>query len=270
MNKVLFGALSLAAAMSLNAAVYATVDGMNIEDKDVQLTLGAMPGVTLEQLPKDTQKKVIDETINRKLLTKEAKKSGIEKDSEYKNAIETLKDNVALDVWMRKIFNAIKVSEKDVKDFYDKNKDQFAEPAQAKAKHILVSAEKDAVDIINQLKGLKGDALVKKFEEIAKAKSIDPGSGANGGELGWFGQSQMVKPFADAAFALKKGEITTKPVQTQFGYHVIFKEDSRNAGTATFNEVKGHIESNLKMEKFRDEIKKRGDDLRAKSKVEYK
>lgn len=270
MNKFLFGALSVAAAMSLNAAVYATVDGMDISDKDVALTLGAMPGVTLEQLPKDTQKKVIDETISRKLLSQEAKKSGIEKEAMYKEALETAKENIALDLWMRKIFDGIKVTDKEIKDFYDKNKDQFAQPAQARAKHILVAAEKDAIDIINQLKSLKGDALVKKFEEIAKAKSIDPGSGANGGELGWFGQSQMVKPFADAAFALKKGEMTTKPVQTQFGYHVILKEDSKAAGTVGLDEVKGHVEGNLKMEKFKEEIKKRGDTLRTKAKIEYK
>ena len=270
MNKVLFGALSLAVAMNLSAAVYATVDGMNIDDKDVQLTLGAMPGVTLDQLPKDTQRKVIDETIARKLLTKEAKKSGIEKEADFKEAVETLKENVALDIWMRKIFDGIKVTDKEIKDFYDKNKEQFATSARVKAKHILVETEKDATDIVNQLKGLKADALVKKFEEIAKAKSIDKGSAVSGGELGWFEKSQMVPEFANAAFNLKKGEVTTKPVKSQFGYHVILKEDSQEAGTVSLNEVKGHVEGNLKMEKFRAEMKKRGDELRSKAKVEYK
>ena len=112
--------------------------------------------------------------------------------------------------------------------------------------------------------------LVKKFEELAKSKSTDQGSAANGGELGWFGQSQMVKPFADAAFALKKGEVTQKPVKSNFGYHVILKEDSKAAGTVGLNEVKPQIEGNLKMEKFRNDIRKRGDELRSKAKVEYK
>ena len=210
MNKFLFATLSLAAAMSLNAAVHATVNGSDITDKDIAFTLAAMPGVTLEQLPKDTQKKVIDETISRKLLLDEAKKSGLEKTDEYKAALEEVKDNIALDLWMKRIFDNVKVSENEISDFYNKNKTEFAVPAQVKAKHILVAAEKDANDVIAALKGLKGDALVKKFEELAKAKSTDQGSAENGGELGWFGQSQMVKPFADAAFALKKGEITTK------------------------------------------------------------
>lgn len=269
-NKILFSALSLAAAMSLNAAVYATVDGMNVDDKDVALTLGAMPGVTLDQLPKDTQRKVIDDTISRKLLTNEAKKSGVEKEAEYKDMLEGVKDNIALDVWMKKIYNNIKVSDQEISNFYNKNKQQFAITAQARAKHILVANEKEANDVIAQLKSLKGSELAKKFEEIAKAKSIDKGSAVNGGELGWFGQTQMVKPFADAAFALKNGEMTQKPVKTQFGYHVILKEESKPAGTASLNEVKGHVEGALKMDKFRDEIKKRGDALRSKAKVEYK
>ena len=143
-------------------------------------------------------------------------------------------------------------------------------PAQVRAKHILVATEKDANDIIAALKGLKGDERVKKFEELAKSKSTDQGSAAIGGELGWFGQSQMVKPFADAAFALKKGEVTQKPVKSNFGYHVILKEDSKAAGTEGLNEVKPQIEGNLKMEKFRNDIRKRGDELRSKAKVEYK
>ena len=253
MNKILFASLSLAAALSLSAAEYATVNGTKVTDKDVAFTLAAMPGVTLEQLPKDTQKKVIDETINRKLLLDEAKKSGLDKSDEYKAALEELKNNLALDLWMKRIFDNIKVSEGEISDFYNKNKAEFAVPAQVRAKHILVATEKDANDIIAALKGLKGDELVKKFEELAKSKSTDQGSAANGGELGWFGQSQMVKPF-----------------KSNFGYHVILKEDSKAAGTIGLNEVKPQIEGNLKMEKFRNDIRKRGDELRAKAKVEYK
>ena len=232
MNKFLFATLSLAAAMSLNAAVHATVNGSDITDKDIAFTLAAMPGVTLEQLPKDTQKKVIDETISRKLLLDEAKKSGLEKTDEYKAALEEVKDNIALDLWMKRIFDNVKVSENEISDFYNKNKAEFAVPAQVKAKHILVAAEKDANDVIAALKGLKGDALVKKFEELAKAKSTDQGSAENGGELGWFGQSQMVKPFADAAFALKKGEITAKPVKSNFGYQGCRHRGSKRGKTS--------------------------------------
>ena len=206
MNKILFASLSLAAALSLNAAEYATVNGSSITDKDVAFTLAAMPGVTLEQLPKDTQRKVIDETINRKLLLDEAKKSGLDKTDEYKAALEELKNNLALDLWMKRIFDNIKVSDSEISDFYNKNKAEFAVPAQVRAKHILVATEKEANDIIAALKGLKDDALVKKFEELAKSKSTDQGSAVNGGELGWFGQSQMVNLLQTPHLLLKKAK----------------------------------------------------------------
>jgi trimethylamiNe-N-oxide reductase 1 len=270
MNKILFSGLSLAVAMSLNAAVLATVDGIDVTDKDVAVTLGAMPGVELNQLPKETQKKVIDETISRKLLTNEAKKSGVDKSDDFKKALEEVKENLVLDIWMKRIFDNVKVSDGEISDFYNKNKAAFAVPAQVKAKHILVNDEKVANDIISQLKGLKGDDLVKKFEELAKSKSVDQGSAVNGGELGYFGQSQMVKPFADAAFALKKGEITTKAVKSQFGYHIILKEDSKDASTVSLSEAKPQIENQIKMEKFRSDVRKRGEELRSKAKVEYK
>ena len=270
MNKILFASLSLAAALSLSAAEYATVNGTKVTDKDVAFTLAAMPGVTLEQLPKDTQKKVIDETINRKLLLDEAKKSGLDKSDEYKAALEELKNNLVLDLWMKRIFDNIKVSEGEISDFYNKNKAEFAVPAQVRAKHILVATEKDANDIIAALKGLKGDELVKKFEELAKSKSTDQGSAANGGELGWFGQSQMVKPFGDAVFAMSKGEVSKKPVKSNFGYHVILKEDSKAAGLVPFDQVKPQIENAVKMEKFQASVKQKGDALRSKAKIEYK
>ncbi|WP_169999673.1 peptidyl-prolyl cis-trans isomerase [Campylobacter sp. RM9328] len=275
MKKFLFPTfLSLATALSLNAAVMATVDGESIEDSEVAALLSAaMPGFDasqLSQLPADGKKRVVDDLINRKLLLKDAKATGIEKDPEFTKAMQNVRDSIALDVYMKKMFDGIKVSDAEIKDFYNKNKENFSQPAQARARHILLGDEKEAGAVIAELKKLKGDALTKKFAELASAKSIDKGSAAHGGELGWFGQSQMVKPFADAAFALKKGEISAKPVQTQFGYHVILKEDSRPAGTVSFDQAKGQIEQNLKLEKFQGQIRQKTDALRSKSKIEYK
>ena len=272
MKKFLFPAvLSLAAAVTLNAAVVATVDGDAINDSDISALLSAaMPGFDASKLQPNEKKRIIDDLINRKLLLKDAKATGIEKDVDYIKAVKAAQEGIAVELYMRKLFDGIKVSDSDLRDFYNKNKASMNQPAQARARHILVEDEKTANDIIAQLKNLKGEALTKKFAELASQKSIDKGSAAHGGELGWFGQSQMVKPFADAAFALKKGEVTQKPVKSNFGYHVILKEDSKAAGTVGLNEVKPQIEGSIKMEKFRNDIKKRGDELRSKAKVEYK
>ncbi len=108
-----------------------------------------------------------------------------------------------------------------------------------------------------------------KFVELATTKSTGP-SGQGGGDLGWFAANQMVKPFADAAFALKKGEYTKTPGQTQFGYHVILVEDTKAAEKASFDMVKPQIENGLKMEKFRVEVATKAQKLRQGAKVTIK
>ena len=104
---------------------------------------------------------------------------------------------------------------------------------------------------------------------MAKSKSTGP-SGANGGDLGWFSSRQMVPSFSEAAFALKKGEITKKPVKTQYGYHVILLEDKKPAGHIKLETVKEQIKNVIKMEKFRNKVSKRAKELRKKAKIVIK
>ncbi len=188
MKKFLFPAvLSLAAAVTLNAAVVATVDG-------------AMPGFDASKLQPNEKKRIIDDLINRKLLLKDAKATGIEKDVDYIKAVKAAQEGIAVELYMRKLFDGIKVSDSDLRDFYNKNKASMNQPAQARARHILVEDEKTANDIIAQLKNLKGEALTKKFAELASQKSIDKGSAAHGGELGWF----QAKPEIEQAVKMEK------------------------------------------------------------------
>ncbi|MCF6173023.1 MAG: peptidylprolyl isomerase, partial [Campylobacteraceae bacterium] len=221
------------------------------------------------QLPPATQKKVVEQAVERKLLAQNAVKSGIENEEEFKKALENIKSDLALELWMKKIFKNMSVTEKEIKDFFNKNADKFVKPSRAKARHILVKTQKEAQAIIDELKTLKGDALSKKFIELAKAKSTGP-SGKSGGELGWFNKRQMVKPFSDAAFALKKGTITTTPVKTQFGYHVIYLENKEIGKKATLAEVKPQIENSLKMNKFRKKVAAKAKELKKGAKVTIK
>ena len=274
MKKFLFPAvLSLATAISLNAAVVATVDGDAINDSDISVFLaGAMPGFDASKLQPNEKKQIIDRIIDLRLLLKDAKKSGIEKDAEYIKTVKSMQDALALEFYMKKTLNNIKINDDELKNFYNKNKEMFSQPAQAKARNILVEDEKTANDIIAQLKNLKGDALTKKFAELASQKSIDKGSAAHGGELGWFDQNQMVKPFADAVFSMANGTVSTKPVKTQFGYHIILKEDSKPAGSASFDDVKVKkwIEQRVREEKGRVLVQEKTNTLRKNAKIEYK
>lgn len=144
MKKFLFPAvLSLAAAVTLNAAVVATVDGDAINDSDISALLSAaMPGFDASKLQPNEKKRIIDDLINRKLLLKDAKATGIEKDVDYIKAVKAAQEGIAVELYMRKLFDGIKVSDSDLRDFYNKNKASMNQPAQARARHILVEDEK--------------------------------------------------------------------------------------------------------------------------------
>lgn len=125
------------------------------------------------------------------------------------------------------------------------------------AKHILVASEQEAKDIIAELN--KGGS----FAKIAKDKSKDPGSKDKGGELGWFPANTMVKPFAEALSALKKGSVSAAPVQTQFGWHVIKLEDTRPLQAPEFDKVKDDLAKTLQQK----QLDKLVLDLKAKAKI---
>jgi parvulin-like peptidyl-prolyl isomerase len=260
-------ALTLLGTSSLSAKTYATVNGEKIEDSDIAAILSVLPGTKFNDLQKDQQKKVIEQAIEKRLLADKAMKSGIENEKIYQETLAKMKKDLALEIWMKKQFDAQKVSEAEIKDFYKKNSQMFKQPEMAKAKHILVKSEADAKKIIASLK--KAKDVKKTFVKLAAEKSTGP-SGPSGGELGWFDRSKMVKPFADAAFALKKGSFTKKPVKTQFGYHVIYLEDKKKAQSVSLEKAKKSIEQQLKVQKFQAHMKEVSKGLKAKADIKFK
>lgn len=252
---------------SANAKVFATVDGAEITDRDIGVILQVIPGANFEQMSDEQKKQIINQAIEKKLLGKEALKKGMDKEPEFKEALKSVKEELALELWMKKQFDSIKLTDKDLKSFYDKNIDKFKQEESAKARHILLTTKEDAEAVIKELKGAKD--TVAKFIELAKTKSTGP-SAPTGGDLGWFDRKRMVKEFSDAAFALKKGAYTKKPVKSQFGYHVILLEDIKPAGNASFKDAKPSIEQNLKVEKFQEKMKKISKELRSKADISIK
>lgn len=273
--------------INLNATVYATVNGEEVVDQDIAVLMRAMKGVTFEELPTDAKHKIVEQAIERKILTTEAIKSGIKEKQEYHDEIKRIKDEInknggetsetlkriesdlALEMWMKKAYDSSKVDAEEVKDYHDKNADKFITPVLIKARQILLKNEQEAKDVIKDIESLSGQKLADKFAELASTKSIDPSAKQNSGELGWFSANQMVKPFADAAFALKKGEMTKIPVLTQFGFHVILVEDIKVSEKAKFDDVKAQIEGGLKMEKFRIKVSSKAKELRESANVIY-
>ncbi|WP_281951219.1 peptidylprolyl isomerase [Nitrosophilus kaiyonis] len=258
-------ALSLTATLMMGAEILATVNGKQITKADVNSILKSA-GITFDQLRPDLKKKVVEQAIERELLKEYAIKSGIEKDPEYKKALEKIKKDLAMEIWMKKQFDSIKVTDKEAEDFYKKNITKFKKPETVHARHILVKSEEEAKKIIQELEKTPKDKLKEKFIELAKTKSVGP-SGKNGGDLGYFGPKQMVKPFSEAAFKLNVGEFTKTPVRTQFGYHIIYVEDKKPSSTIPFADIKDKIKQQIKMQKFQEIVSKKAQELKKSAEI---
>ncbi|WP_297485626.1 peptidyl-prolyl cis-trans isomerase [Sulfurimonas sp.] len=269
MNKVtmLLSALLLTGSMAY-AKTLVTVNGKAITQADVNTELMSATQGRVNQIPAARlamfKKQVLQQLIGKEIIFDDAKKSGILNSPEYKNEynklLNRMKKELAIQVWQKKLLGSIKITNKELKDYYNKNKDEFNEKESVHARHILVKTKAEAEKIISELKGLSGQKLKEKFIELAKKDSTGP-SGPKGGDLGYFAQGQMVPAFNSKVFSMKKGTITLTPVKTQFGYHVIYLEDKKPAMTRTFNEVKTFIEQRLKMEKFKKVFKQKMDKL---------
>jgi peptidyl-prolyl cis-trans isomerase C len=172
----------------------------------------------------------------------------------------------------------INVTEADAKKYYDENPGEFQVPEQVRASHILISTEPtDPNADPNQVKAVareKAEKLLKEVKEgadfatVAKENSGDPGSAGRGGDLGLFGRDSMVKPFEEAAFSLKPGEISDL-VETQFGYHIIKVTEHHDPNTITFDKAKDQIMDNLKMTKTQDAFRGYIESLQKTAQITY-
>jgi len=270
-------AVAILGSTLASAAVVATVNGKKITDENVAPLLAQLTQGRYDSLPKDKKevvnKRAIEQLVNQTLVNAEAKSSGIYKSKTFKSRLEKLlpsvKAQLASDIWIKKQYDNVKVTDKDVKAYFNEHKSEYKEPARIHARHILVKTEEVAKSIISGLKSKSGNALKEAFIAEAKAKSTGP-SGKNGGDLGFFAQGQMVPAFNDAAFKMKKGTITMSPVKTNFGYHVIYLEDKKSAKTLTYKDVEDGIKKGLHAEKFKKNLDEKMRKLKLESKIVYK
>lgn len=167
---------------------------------------------------------------------------------------ELLKDDLKMNILLGRYIEAtfkpqVSVSDDEEAAFYGQNPQYFSQPEQVRASHILIQVKEDADDAAKAEAKKKIEAVQKRlengeeFSDLARELSEGP-SGPNGGDLGYFGRGQMVKPFEDAVFNMEKGEISGI-VQTQFGYHIIKLTDKKPAGMVPFDQVKGQIGDHL-------------------------
>lgn len=213
---------------------------------------GQQPPPNLEQLARD--KVVLDE-----IFAQEAQKRGLAASAEYKQQMEMARQALLIQALFADEQKKNPITDAEITAEYDKIK-LANSGTEYRARHILTEKEDEAKSAIAQIKG------GAKFEDVAKKSSKDPGSAANGGDLDWAQAGNYVPEFSQAMARLKKGEMTQEPVKSQFGWHVIKLEDTREAQFPPLDQVKPQIEqrlAQLREVKFRD-------DLRAKAKTDYK
>ena len=249
MRKISAVLASVAFAATLGATEkIATVNGVDITHKDLQGYLQQIPeeARASQNLNKEGLK---DQLIQRELLTQYALQSNITEDHEYKELLNRLKRDLALEIWMNKQMDSIDVSDAEIRNYYDQNKERFSQMAsdQIRAAHILVDSEAKAKELIEQLQG--SSDVDADFKDAAKQYSTCP-SAQQGGDLGYFGKGQMVPEFDNVVFSMDRGQISKQPVRTDFGYHVIYVADKKDR----FKVLEPMIRQNLKMPQFQQVI----------------
>ncbi len=277
-------AVAVMATSVVASDILVTVNGKNITKQDAQAFVRASaPNANFMQLTPDEKKMVTDRLIEKVLFTELAAQEGIDKKPEFQRNMEKIKEELLVNMWMKAQMDNAIVSDSEAKEFYEKNAAKFMEKPSMHARHILIrideekdtkkkrsfnkeEALKEAQGIIDTLKPFMGEVLKTKFIELAKTKSMGP-SAPDGGDLGTFPKGKMVPAFSKAAWALENGQITTTPVKTQFGYHVIYLEAKSAATPIPYEKVKERIITSLKQQQFTAKITEVAKELKSKAKI---
>ncbi len=247
--------LSPLAAQAQNVAI---VNGKAVPKSRVETLLQQATRGGQQRTP-DLEQKVREEVVLREIFMQEAEKRGINATPEFRNQMELARQTVLIRELFADFQKKNAVTDDEAKAEYEKFKAQSS-GTEYRARHILVEKEEDAKSVIAQLKA------GAKFEDLAKKMSKDPGSAENGGDLDFAKPDAYVPEFGQAMAKLKKGEITETPVKTQFGYHVIRLDDTREASFPSFEEVKPQIQqriAQMKLQSYQEE-------LRNKAKTDFK
>jgi peptidyl-prolyl cis-trans isomerase C len=249
-----------ALALPLTAAAQnvAIVNGKAVPKARVDLLLQEAARAGQPVAP-EMEAQARDQVVLREIFTQEAERRGIAATADYKARMELARQSVLI----RELFEDYRkknpVTDAEAQVEYDKFKAQ-ASGTEYRARHILVEGEEEAKSLTAQIKG------GASFEELAKTHSKDAGSGQNGGDLDFAKTESYVPEFGSALAKLQKGQMTDAPVKTQFGWHIIRLEDTRDAPFPAFDEVKPQLKQRMdqaKMQQFQEQ-------LRSKAKTDYK
>ena len=287
--------------------VVARVNGEDIKKPELENAVRGLEGRVGAPVPPDQRdrvyREVLDELIGYRLLMQEAKgrkilipeaeidaqiaqiRGQFPNEEQFKQALtaqkttlEAVREDARAGLGVEKLLDAevgqkVAVTPAQVTAFYPANQEKFQQGARVRASHILITVPQNADAAARQQAKTKAETVLKEvkagkdFAVLARANSQDPGSGPNGGDLGFFEQGQMVPPFEAAAFALKAGE-TSDLVETQFGYHIIKVAEKQAPRTVPLDEAKQQIEEYLVGQSRETQTKAFVEALRSKAKID--
>ena len=265
---VLFGAFHLLLAIpssyaetkltpleKMETKIVATVDGKPIFLSEIIGMAQRLPEQYRKMSLEAVYPSLLTRAIDSKLVTLEGRRAGFSKDPDVKKRLLDVEDQIISEIFLTKTIGS-QVTEEALQKIYSETKSEMASGDQIKARHILLDSEEKAMEIIKKLQA------GGEFAKLASEYSTGP-SAASGGDLGWFGEGQMVPEFSKAAFALNPGDIVTKPVKTQFGWHIILVEDRKVSAPPSFDEAKEQLASTMSQKLLKELI----ETLRTKAKI---
>jgi peptidyl-prolyl cis-trans isomerase C len=235
----------------------AIVDGQPIDRDLYEFYAKGVANKPAGELTPEQRDQVLDNLVRARVIAEQAEKDGTAKETNTAALLELQRLNVLQQAVSEKYLKDRKPTDQELRAEYETQVAALPK-TEYHARHILVATEQFAGKIVQELE--KG----AKFEDVAKRESMD--AKENGGDLGWFTPDRMVKPFADAVVALKPGEFTHAPVQTQYGWHIIKLEETRDMAPPAFDQVKQRVEQMVQGKKFKAYV----DELMKTAKVEKK
>ena len=242
MLSVSLAATGIIGAAAAYAQVLFTVNGTEVSNEVVDAYFNNRAGQQVGQITPEQRQALMAELRDIYILATQPNAEELANDPAIAAQLALQRHSILAQAVASDHFESIDVTEEELLEEYGRQV-EAAPPEQFKARHILVASQGEAMEIIGQL----NDGA--DFATLAQEKSTGP-SGPNGGDLGWFSPNQMVAPFSAAVQAMEDGQFSSEPVQTQFGWHVILREESRESTPPTFDSVRDQIRTNVQQQKF--------------------
>lgn len=267
MKKVLIGICALLCLVSCtkkdNGKILATVDKDKITMEEFNKELDKIPmNMKMMVASESGKKSYLDRLIMKKLLLREADKAKIAEDKEFQQRLADIKEQLIVESLIKKkLFEDARLSDEEIKKFYDANKEKYKKESEINTRHILVKTEEEAKQIREKLQS------GEDFVNLAKQYSIDPNAKSTGGELGFHPKGTILPEYEEAAFKLTKVGQISPIVKTQFGYHIIRLEGTKPPSYVGFEEVKEMIKQQLLQEKQKELFEKYIDGLKKNAKI---